>query len=108
MKRLSFPSIWLLALAASVSALLVHLAIRGRVISAGYDLGKAYAEQEQLKEVRRVLDLEHAAQKSPDRIRTVARALRSMDPPAPEQVVVVGSGRVHAVGRAPNGDGEHR
>jgi cell division protein FtsL len=108
MKRLSFPALWLLALAASVSAMLVHLAIRGRVLSAGYDLGRAYAEQEQLKEVRRVLDLERASERSPERIRTVAKALRSMDPPAPEQVVIVGSGRVHAAARAGVSDGERR
>jgi cell division protein FtsL len=107
-KRLSFPAIWVLALAASVSAMLVHLAIRGRVLAAGYDLGRAYAEQEQMKEVRRVLELERASERSPERIRTVAKALRSMDPPAPEQVVIVGSGRVHAQARAGAADGERR
>jgi hypothetical protein len=55
-----------------------------------------------------VLELERASQRSPERIRTVAKALRSMDPPAPEQVVVVGSGRVHAAARAGSGDGERR
>lgn len=108
MKRLPFPALWLLALAATVSGLLVHLAIRGRVMAAGYDLGRAYADQEQLKEVRRVLDLERAAERSPDRIRAVAKALRRMEPPTPEQVISVTSGRLHAVGRAPTGDGDHR
>jgi cell division protein FtsL len=108
MKRLPFPVLWLLALTASVSAMIVHLAIRGRVLAAGYDLGRAYAEQEQLKEVKRVLELERAAQRSPDRVRSVAKALRSMDAPSPEQVVNVGSGRVHAVGRAPTAEGDRR
>ncbi len=80
--------------------MLVHLAIRGRVLAAGYDLGRAYAEQEQLKEVRRVLELERAAQRAPERIRAMARALGRMDAPKPEQVVAVGAGRAHAVGRA--------
>lgn len=81
---------WTLAVVATSCAFVVHLAMRGRTVSLGYDLGKARTEQMRLREVKRVLELEAASYKTPERVETVARTLLGMEPPSPERIVVVG------------------
>jgi cell division protein FtsL len=83
--------LWTLAVAATVSAFVVHLALRGRTVQLGYELGRARQEQAHLREVRRVLELESASYKTPERVEIVARTLLGMEPPPPERIVALPS-----------------
>jgi cell division protein FtsL len=86
----SFVALWTLATVAAVCAFLVHLAMRGRTVSLGYELGRARAEQARLREVKRVLEVEAASYKTPERVEIVARTLLGMEPPPPERIVPLG------------------
>ncbi len=80
---------WSLAVVAAVCAFVVHLAMRGRTISLGYELGKARNEQMRLREVKRVLELESASYKTPERVEVIARTLLGMEPPPSDRIVSV-------------------
>jgi cell division protein FtsL len=81
---------WTLAVLATVCAFVVHLAMRGRTVSLGYELGKSRSEQMRLREVKRVLELESASYKTPERVEMVSRTLLGMEPPAADHIVTVG------------------
>ena len=81
---------WTLATIACVCAFVVHLALRGRTVQLGYELGKARAEQARLREVKRVLEVESASYKTPERVEMVSRTLLGMEPPTPDRIVVLG------------------
>jgi cell division protein FtsL len=83
----TFVALWTLATTATVSAFVLHLALRGKMVSTGYDLGRARAEQARLREVKRVLEVEAASYKTPERVEIVARSLLGMEPPPPERIV---------------------
>jgi cell division protein FtsL len=85
--RDTFLATWTLAIAATVSAFVVHLALRGKTVQLGYELGRARQEQARLREVRRVLEVEAASYKTPERVEIVARTLLGMEPPAPDRIV---------------------
>jgi cell division protein FtsL len=87
--RTAFLPLWTLAVIATVSAFVVHLALRGRTVQLGYELGRARQEQAHLREVRRVLELESASYKTPERVEIVARTLLGMEPPPPERIVAL-------------------
>jgi cell division protein FtsL len=87
----TFLALWTLAMVATVCAFLVHLALRGRTVSLGYELGRARAEQARLREVKRVLEVEAASYKTPERVEIVARTLLGMEPPPPERIVPLGA-----------------
>ena len=89
MKQRRFMLLWTLAVASTASAFVVHLALRGKTVQAGYLLGKARAEQSRLRETKRVLELEVASHETPQRVERVARALLSMTPPSPDRVIPV-------------------
>jgi cell division protein FtsL len=80
---------WTLAVVAACLAFVVHLAMRGRTVSLGYELGKARQEQARLREVKRVPELEAASYKTPERVEIVARSLLGMEPPGPERLVPI-------------------
>lgn len=80
---------WTLAVVAASLAFVVHLAMRGRTVSLGYELGKARQEQARLREVKRVYELESASYKTPERVEIVARSLLGMEPPGPERIVPI-------------------
>jgi cell division protein FtsL len=82
---------WTLAVLATVCAFVVHLAMRGRTVALGYELGKARQEQARLREVKRVLELEAASYKTPERVEIVSRSLLGMEPPGPDRIVQVGA-----------------
>jgi cell division protein FtsL len=81
---------WTLAVVAAASAFVVHLAMRGRTVQLGYELGKARQEQARLREVKRVFELEAASYKTPERVEIVARTLLGMEPPSPDRIVPIG------------------
>lgn len=82
---------WTLAVVAIVCAYCVHLAMRGKTVALGYELGKVRSEQARLREVKRVLELESASYKTPERVEIVSRSLLGMEPPSPERIVQVGN-----------------
>jgi cell division protein FtsL len=82
---------WTLAVLATVCAFVVHLALRGRTVTLGYELGKARNEQARLREVKRVLELEAASYKTPERVEIVSRSLLGMEPPSPDRIVTLSS-----------------
>ena len=57
----------------------MHLALRGRTVQLGYELGHARQEQARLREVKRVLEVESASYKTPERVEIVARTLLGME-----------------------------
>ncbi len=85
----TFLVMWTLAVLATASAFVVHLALRGRTVALGYELGRSRAEQARLREVKRVLELESASYQTPERVEMVARTLLGMEPPSPERVVIL-------------------
>jgi cell division protein FtsL len=85
--RRAFLPIWTLAIVATVSAFVVHLALRGRTVQLGYELGRSRQEQARLREVKRVLEVEAASYKTPERVEIIARTLLSMEPPTPDRIV---------------------
>jgi len=80
---------WTLAVIACALAFVVHLAMRGRTVALGYELGKARQEQARLREVKRVHELEAASYKTPQRVEIVARSLLGMEPPGPDRIVQI-------------------
>ena len=86
-KPRSFIALWTLAMVATVSAFVLHLALRGKIVSLGYELGRAHAEQARLREVKRVLAVEAASYTTPERVEIVARTLLGMEPPAPDRII---------------------
>ncbi len=84
-----FLVLWTLAVAASVLAFVVHLGLRGKTMALAYELGQKRAEQARLREVRRVLELEVASYKTPQRVEMVARTVLGMEPPSPERIVAI-------------------
>jgi cell division protein FtsL len=98
--REAFLPLWTLAVAATVSAFVLHLALRGRSMQLGYELGKARQEQSRLREVERVMQLEAASYKTPERVEIVARTLLGMEPPSPDRIVSLGPGPSVVVERA--------
>jgi hypothetical protein len=87
MKQRPFLALWTIAVAATVAAFILHLALRGRTVDLGYKLGRARAEQARLREVKRVLSLEAASYETPQRVEMVARTLLGMTPPPSERVI---------------------
>ena len=86
---------WTLAVTAASFAFVVHLAMRGRTVALGYELGKARQEQARLREVKRVHELESASYKTPERVEIVARSLLGMEPPGPDKIVQVRAALPH-------------
>lgn len=85
----TFVILWTLATIAVVCAFVVHLALRGKTMALGYDLGRARAEQARLREVKRVLEVEVASYKTPERVEIVATTLLGMTPPPSERIIIL-------------------
>ena len=85
----TFLVMWTLAVLATASAFVLHLALRGRTVALGYDIGRSRAEQARLREVKRVLELESASYQTPERVEMVSRTLLGMEPPTPDRVVIL-------------------
>jgi hypothetical protein len=99
-----FLILWTLAVAATVAAFVLHLALRGRNVELGYDLGKARGEQARLREVKRVLELEAASYETPQRVEVVARTLLGMQAPVPERIIPITGLAVGPVRTTPSAD----
>ena len=83
----AFLAIWTLATAAAVSAFVLHLALRSKTVQLGYELGRARQHEARLREVKRVMEVEAASYKTPERVEIVARTLLGMEVPSADRVV---------------------
>ena len=88
--RSSFLVVWTLAVVASTAAFVLLLGIRVKAVEAGYELGRAHAHVGRLREVRRVLELEVASHKTPERVDFVARKLLGMGEPSKDRIFSAG------------------
>lgn len=86
-----FLTLWTLAVAAATTAFVLQLSLRVRSVELGYELGRAHAHLERLREVRHVLELELASHKTPERVEFVARTLLGMSEPDAARVFPVGT-----------------
>ena len=93
--------LWMAAVLATSAAFITHLALRLEVVSLGYDVGRERREQRRLVEQRRLLSIEAATLREPERVEAVARGTLEMDVPDPSRIVPLGvrTGR-RAAGRA--------
>jgi len=81
-----FLLLWTLAVAAATAAFVLHLGLRVRSIELGYELGRAHARVERLREVRHVLEVELSSQRTPERVDFVARTLLGMTEPGGDRI----------------------
>lgn len=86
-----FVALWTLAVVATACAFILYLALRSRAVELGYRLGKARSKQAQLRETRRVLQVEAVAYRNPERIDVLARGVLQMEEPPPQRTFVVGA-----------------
>ncbi len=86
-----FLVLWTLAVAAGTSAFVLYLGLRVRSVQLGYDLGRVHARVDRLREVKRVLELELASHKTPERVDLVARTLLGMSEPTPDRILPAGA-----------------
>jgi hypothetical protein len=86
-----FVSLWTLAVIATASAFVLYLALRSRAVELGYRLGRARARQAQLRETRRVLQVEAVSYRNPERIDALAKGVLRMEDAPPQRIFVVGA-----------------
>ena len=86
----AFLLLWTLAVLAATSAFVLYLGLRVRSVELGYDLGRAHARVARLREVKRVMELELASHKTPERVDLVARTLLGMSEPTPDRILPAG------------------
>jgi len=91
MQSRSFLTLWTLAVLAATSAFVLFLALRVRSVELGYELGESHAKVARLREVKRVLELELASHRTPERVDLVARVLLGMDAPSADRILPAGS-----------------
>jgi cell division protein FtsL len=85
-----FLILWTLAVLAATSAFILHLGLRVKSVELGYELGRAHARVERLREVKHVLELEPSSHKTPERVDFVARTLLGMSEPTPDRILSAG------------------
>ena len=88
----AFLPLWTLAIAASVSAFVVHLTLRGKTLQLGYELGHERQAEAHMREIKRVLELEAASYRTPERVEIVARTLLGMTTPSSDRIVSLEGG----------------
>ena len=86
-----FLALWTLAVVATASAFVLYLALRSRAVELGYMLGRARARQSQLRETRRVLQVEAVSYRNPERIEAIARGVLKLEDPPPQRIFVAGA-----------------
>ncbi len=90
MKR-PFLILWTLAILAATAAFVLYLGLRVRSVELGYELGRSHARVARLREVKRVLELELASHKTPERVDLVARSLLGMSEPTADRILPAGA-----------------
>ena len=82
-----FLVLWTLAVLACVAAFVLHLGLRSRTFQLGYEMGRTRNEQARLRETERVLQLEVASFRNPQRVEVIAKTLLGMQPPTPDRII---------------------
>ncbi len=85
-----FVGLWTLAVVATASAFILYLALRSRGLELGYKLGRARARQAQLRETRRVLQVEAVSYRNPERIEALAKGVLRLEEPPPQRIFMMG------------------
>ena len=85
-----FLPLWTLAVIAATAAFVLYLGLRVKAVEHGYKLGQAHRHVGRLREVKRVLELEIASYRTPERVDLVARTLLGMSEPTPDRILQVG------------------
>ncbi len=85
-----FLVLWAAAVFATSAAFVAHLSLRLETVRLGYEVGHARREQRRLIEQRRVLSIEAATLKEPERVEAIARAALGMDVPDAARIVSIG------------------
>ena len=88
-RRLSLL-VWALAVAAATAAFVVHLSIRLETVALGYEVGRARTADALLVEKRRVLTIEAATLRAPQRVERIARDTLGMSVPGHDRIRLVG------------------
>jgi len=97
-----FLALWTVAVLATAVSLVVHLALRFETVRLGYQVSEARRAQRELIDSQRLLSLEAATLRQPDRIESVARGTLGMDVPKPSQIISIGgAGHRSPAGGAP-------
>jgi cell division protein FtsL len=81
-----FLALWTLSVLAATAAFCLHLSIRVEALQLGYELGDLQNHLARLREVHRVLELETASHRSPERVDFVARQLLGMSEPSEDRI----------------------
>lgn len=84
-----FLALWTAAVLAAAASFVVHLTLRFENVRLGYDVGDARKEQRSLIESQRLLAIEAATLRQPDRVETVARSALQMDVPGAPRIIAV-------------------
>jgi hypothetical protein len=90
-KSARFVALWTLAVFATATAFVLYLALRSRAVELGYKLGRARARQAQLRETRRVLQVEAVAYRNPERVEALAKGVLQLEEAPPQRIFVVGA-----------------
>ena len=91
-RRSRFLWLWAAAVLATAAAFVAHLSLRLETVRLGYDVGQERREQRRLIEERRLLSIETATLREPERVEAVARGTLGMDVPDTAHVVPIGAG----------------
>jgi len=88
-----FLALWTAAVLATAVSFVVHLTLRFETVRLGYQVSEARKIQRELLDSKRLLSLEAATLRQPDRIESIARGVLGMAVPEPSQIVSTRGGR---------------
>lgn len=91
-----FLPLWCVAVLATASAFVVHLAIRFETVRLGYEVSDERSRQRQLLQDKRLLSIEAATLRQSGRIETIARGTLGMEIPKPTRIVTMTETRAPA------------
>lgn len=87
-----FLALWTVAVLAVAVSLVAHLTLRFETVRLGYQVSEARKVQRELIDSKRVLSLEAATLREPDRIEALARGVLQMNMPDPSQIIAARGG----------------
>lgn len=95
-----FLALWTAAVLAAAASFIVHLTLRFENVRLGYEVGDARKQQRELTEARRLLAIEAATLRQPDRIEAVARTTLQMQVADGPRIISVAGRARRTAGRA--------
>jgi len=88
-----FLALWTAAVLATAVSFVVHLTLRFETVRLGYQVSEARKVQRELIDSKRLLYLEAATLREPDRIEAMARGVLGMDVPEASHIISAKVGR---------------